>query len=158
MVIIAAGVGWKFGTVLLTLRAMALAPALSRRLSKWVKAYDYSTEEFLQADGAGEPWLELRKKALDRLATFFQVQYAKSIAWGNDICESFSDLRFTDANRVPFPFMPVMREKFNLCSVVTASKGPRLHDLDGHWSLDVGGSYGVNVAGFECYKEWMQQG
>jgi glutamate-1-semialdehyde 2,1-aminomutase len=54
--------------------------------------------------------------------------------------------------------MRVMREKFNLCSVVTASKGPRLHDLDGHWSLDVGGSYGVNVAGFERYKEWMHQG
>src|SRR5215468_8589316 len=51
-----------------------------------------------------------------------------------------------------------MREKFNLCSVVTASKGPRLRDLDGHWSLDVGGSYGVNVAGFERYKEWMRKG
>jgi glutamate-1-semialdehyde 2,1-aminomutase len=42
--------------------------------------------------------------------------------------------------------------------LVTASKGPRLHDLDGHWSLDVGGSYGVNVAGFERYKEWMHKG
>ena len=54
--------------------------------------------------------------------------------------------------------MRVMREKFNLCSVVTASQGPKLRDLDGHWSLDVGGSYGVNVAGFERYKEWMRKG
>ena len=158
VVIVAACVGRKLITVLLTLRAMAWAPALSRRLSKWVKSYDYADEGFLRADGAGEPWLELRQKALDRLAIFFQTQYAKSIAWGNDIRESFSDLRFTDANRVPFPFMRVMREKFNLCSVVTASKGPRLHDLDGHWSLDVGGSYGVNVVGFERYKEWMHKG
>jgi glutamate-1-semialdehyde 2,1-aminomutase len=127
-------------------------------LTKWVKSYDYTDEEFLRADGAGEPWIELRHKALDRLAMFFQAHYAKSMAWGNAIRESFSDLRFTDANRVPFPFMCVMREKFNLCSVVTASKGPRLYDLDGHWSLDVGGSYGVNVAGFERYKEWLHKG
>jgi glutamate-1-semialdehyde 2,1-aminomutase len=62
-------------------------------------------------------------------------------------------LRFTDANRVPFPFVRLMREKFNLCSVVTASDGPKLRDLDDHWTLDVSGSYGVNVAGFERYKE-----
>ena len=158
LVLVAARVGRKLVTALLTWRAVALMPALSRRLSRWVKSYHYTDEAFLRADGAGEPWIELRQKAIDRLAMFFQTQYARSMAWGNDIRESFSDLRFTDANRVPFPFMRVMREKFNLCSVVTASKGPRLHDLDGHWSLDVGGSYGVNVAGFERYKEWMQKG
>src|SRR5262247_2740780 len=157
-VIVAAGSGRKLIIALLTWRAMALAPVLSRRLSKWVKSYDYTDAEFLRADGAGEPWIELRHKALDRLAMFFQAHYAKSMTWGNAIRESFSDLRFTDANRVPFPFMRVMREKFNLCAVVTAAKGPRLYDLDGHWSLDVGGSYGVNVAGFERYKEWMHKG
>jgi len=46
----------------------------------------------------------------------------------------------------------------DLCSVVTESDGPRLLDLDGHWSLDVSGSYGVNVAGFARYKEWMARG
>jgi glutamate-1-semialdehyde 2,1-aminomutase len=92
------------------------------------------------------------------LAAFFQVQYANSLAWGNEIRDSFSDLRFADANRVPFPFVRLMREKFNLCSVVTASDGPKLRDLDGHWTLDVSGSYGVNVAGLERYKEWIQRG
>src|SRR5712691_4434941 len=154
----AVSAGRKLITALLTWRAMALKAALSRRLSTWVKARDYAEEEFLRADGAGEPWIERRQKALDRLALFFQVQYARSIAWGNAIRESFSDLRFTDANRVPFPFMRVMRDKFNLCSVVTESHGPQLRDLDGHWTLDVSGAYGVNVAGFERYKEWMQQG
>jgi len=51
-----------------------------------------------------------------------------------------------------------MHEKFNLCSVVTASDGPRLLDLDGNWTLDVSGSYGLNVAGFDRYKDWMQRG
>jgi len=148
----------KLGTAFLTLRALALTPALSRRLSKWVKSRDYSNEEFMRADGAGKQWVELRKQAIDRLADYFHMQCAKSIAWGNEIRESFSDLRFTDANRVPFPFMRLMREKFNLCSVVTASHGPKLRDLDGHWTLDVSGSYGLNIVGFDRYKEWIEKG
>ncbi len=148
----------KLATMLLTLKAVALAPTVSRRLSEWVKSLDYSDQEVLGADGAGDPWVQRRKEAIDRLAGFFQKHCAKSIAWGNDVRGSFSDLRFTDANRVPFPFMRMMREKFSLCSVVTASNGPKLSDLDGNWSLDVSGSYGLNVAGFDRYKEWMEKG
>jgi glutamate-1-semialdehyde 2,1-aminomutase len=155
---LAAFIGRKLAIAFVTLRAMAWTPTLARRLSKWVKSRAYSDEEFFRADGAEGHWIELRKKAIERLAALFQAHYAKSIAWGNEIRESFSDLRFTDANRVPFPFVRLMREKFNLCSVVTASDGPKLRDLDGHWSLDVSGSYGVNVAGFERYKEWIQKG
>lgn len=158
LVSVAVSSGRKLITALLTVRALALTPTLSRRMSKWVKAHDYSDEEFLRADGVGERWVKLRKQAIERLADYFQTQCAKSITWGNEIRESFSDLRFTDANRVPFPFMRVMREKFNLCSVVTASSGPKLRDLDGRWTLDVSGSYGLNVAGFDRYKEWMQKG
>jgi glutamate-1-semialdehyde 2,1-aminomutase len=156
--VLAVFAGRRLAATFVTLRAMAWTPTLARRLSKWVKSHAYSDEEFFQADGAGGHWIELRKKAIDRLAVIFQARYAKSIAWGNEIRDSFSDLRFTDANRVPFPFARLMRERFNLCSVVTASDGPKLRDLDNHWSLDVSGSYGVNVAGFERYKAWMQQG
>ena len=150
--------GRRLITALVTLPALAWMPALSRRLSNWVKSRDYTEEEFLRADGAGELWGVRRKQALDRLATFLQDQHAQSIAWANTIRDGFSDLRFTDANRVPFPFARVMREKFNLCSVVTASQGPKLQNLDGHWSIDVSGSYGVNVAGFDRYKEWIERG
>ncbi len=148
----------KLVRLVFTLRAVALAPSLTRPLSKWVRSLDYSDDEFLRADGAAERWIEIRKLAIERLAQFFQAQSAKSIAWGNEIRESFSDLRFTDANRVPFPFMRAVRDRFNLCSVVTESTGPKLRDLDGHWNLDVSGSYGLNVAGFDRYKEWMEKG
>src|ERR1700719_2767440 len=145
-------------TTVLTLRASALAPSVSRRLSGWVKSLDYLEHDVWSADGAGERWVERRKDAINRLAAYFQDHCAKSIAWGNEIRNSFSDLRFTDANRVPFPFVRTMREKFSLCSVVTESKGPRLRDLDGNWNLDVSGSYGLNLAGFDHYKEWMEKG
>jgi glutamate-1-semialdehyde 2,1-aminomutase len=158
MIVCAAYGGRRLIVLFSTFPALALMPALSRRLSYWVKSRDYTEEEFLRADGAGERWIEQRKKALARLASFLHARHSQSIAWANAVRESFSDLRFTDANRVPFPFVRVMREKFNLCSVVTASTGPKLRDIDGNWSLDVSGSYGVNVAGFDRYKDWIQKG
>src|ERR1700719_2149090 len=145
-------------TTVLTLRASALAPSVSRRVSDWVKSLDYSEHDVWGADGADGIWIQRRKDAIERLSGFFQTHCSKSIAWGNEIRNSFSDLRFTDANRVPFPFMRTVREKFSLCSVVTESKGPKLLDLDGNWNLDVSGSYGLNVAGFDLYKEWMDKG
>jgi len=141
-----------------TLRARALTPALHRRLARWVRPRSYSEAEFFRADGADEPWAARRRQGLERLAAGLRAAYPRSRAWAAEVGPGFSDLRFTDANRVPFPFARVMRERFELCSVVTASDGPRLLDLDGHSTLDVGGSYGVNVAGLGRYKEWMARG
>ncbi|MBV8358676.1 MAG: aminotransferase class III-fold pyridoxal phosphate-dependent enzyme, partial [Deltaproteobacteria bacterium] len=150
--------GRKLAKMILTLRALALTPLMSRILSNWVKGHSYSEEEFLRADGAGGLWVEQRRKALDGLAALLRTEGAKSIAWATELRENFSDLRFTDANRVPFPFMRVMREKFMLSSAVTASAGPHLRDLDGRMTLDISGSYGLNVAGFDRYKQWISKG
>jgi glutamate-1-semialdehyde 2,1-aminomutase len=141
-----------------TFRATAWMPALSRRLSPWVSAFHYTGDDFFTADGADNQLVTRRKDALERLADSLQSRHARSAEWGNEIKEGFSDLRFADANRVPFPFARVMRERFNLTTVVTASRGPRLCDVDGGSSLDVSGSYGLNVAGFDRYKEWIQRG
>ena len=62
LIFLAIFAGRKLVTSFLTLRALALAPTFSRRLSKWVKSYAYSDEEFLRADGVGERWIELRKQ------------------------------------------------------------------------------------------------
>jgi glutamate-1-semialdehyde 2,1-aminomutase len=159
--VLVARVIWGGRRLLVTLRtlpAQAWTPALARRLAHWVKTRSYSDAAFFGADGAGEPWIERRRQGMARLAEFFRAEYGRSRAWGDAIRDSFSDLRFTDTNRVPFPFVRFMREHFNLCSVVTESDGPRLLDLDGHWTLDVSGSYGLNVAGFGRYKDWMAKG
>jgi len=146
------------GRLPLTLRAVAWSAPLSRRLSHWVKSRDYTGDAFFLADGAHRRWLDQRRAGLERLAATLRERAPDSIDWGKSIREGFSDLRFTDANRVPFRFARVMRETFDLSTVVTASLGPRLRDLDGRWNLDVSGSYGVNVAGYERYKEWMERG
>jgi len=148
----------RLATVIGTFRAMALTPKLSRHLARWVKSRPYSDEGFFRADGAGEPWVERRKAAIDRLSRRLAAGHPRSTAWGDSVRDGLSDLRFTDASRVPFPFARFMRERFSLCSVVTESKGPWLCDLDGNWTLDVGGSYGLNVAGYARYAEWMSRG
>ncbi len=145
-------------TALQTLRARALTPALSRLLARCVTTRPYPDEAFFRADGVAEPWIARRKGGVDRLSAFFRTEYPRSAAWGDAVRESLSDLRFTDANRVPFPFARFMRDHFNLCAVATASDGPWLRDLDGRWTLDVSGAYGVNVAGFTRYKAWMARG
>jgi glutamate-1-semialdehyde 2,1-aminomutase len=154
----AALAGRRLVTWVLTLRARALTPTLLRVLSRWVRTHSYSDVEFFRADGAGDSVAERRRAGIERLAAHFHGRYSESTAWGERLRESFSDLRFTDANRVPFPFARYMHEHFNLAAVVTASDGPRLQHLDGHWTLDVSGSYGVNVAGVARYKEWMGRG
>jgi glutamate-1-semialdehyde 2,1-aminomutase len=150
--------GRKLANVWWTLPALALTPALSRRLSRWVKTRSYSDIDFFRADGAPDEWVERRRYGLDTLAEQFRAEYPRCTAWGHANRKGFSDLRFTDATRVPYPFAPFMRQHFDLASVVTASEGPRLRDLDGHWTLDVSGWYGVNVAGVERYKDWMAKG
>ena len=143
---------------LLTLSALAVAPLLSRRLARVVRSTHYTEDELLRGDDAGDRWVERRRQGLERLSLRLRSQYARSSAWGDAVRESFSDLRFTDVSRVPFPFVKAIRARFNVCSVVTASEGPRLRDLDGNWTIDVSGSYGVNVAGFDRYKKWIERG
>jgi glutamate-1-semialdehyde 2,1-aminomutase len=148
----------RFQAALWTLRARSWLPAMSRLLSRWVNAADYTGDAFFGADGADAHIVRRRSDALERLAASYRMAHAQSAAWGARVREGFSDIRFADANRVPFPFARTMRERFDLTTVVTASSGPRLRDLDGEWSLDVSGSYGVNVAGFDRYKEWIEEG
>jgi glutamate-1-semialdehyde 2,1-aminomutase len=139
-------------------RAIAWTPRLTRLVAGVFRGGTLSDEEFFTADGAGGMLVARRRAGLDRLSARLAGQSPVSAAWGREQREQFSDLRFTDASRVPFGFAGVMRERFNLYSVVTASSGPRLQHLDGHWTLDVSGSYGLNVAGWDHYKQWIEEG
>ncbi len=151
-------VTWKLIQRLATLRATSFTPRVARLLSNVVASRDYSEDEFLAADGAEGEWIETRREGLHRLSRQLSEGREKSLAWGDSVKESFSDLRFTDANRVPFPFRKVMRDNFNLCAVVDKSEGPRLRDLDGNWSIDVSGYYGCNVCGLDVYKDMIAKG
>jgi len=154
---LAVGVRW-LGRRLATVRALAMTPIVSRWLAPWMRAVSHDEAAFFTADGARPETVAARAHGLERLGQRLTEGRVASMSVAHRIREGLSDLRFTDANRVPFPFVHQMRSRFDLSTVVTASHGPRLRDVDGNWHLDVSGSYGVNVAGFDRYKQWMQEG
>lgn len=138
--------------------AFSVTPKVSRWLSHLVGTRDLTMDEFLRADGASDQYVDKRRSGLARLASRLSADGTRSAEWGKRVEHSMSDLRFADANRVPFPFAKVIRETFNLASVAQHTEGPYLVDLDGNKALDVSGSYGVNVAGYEAYKKWQTDG
>ena len=70
----------------------------------------YRGDAFFSADGATGVLAARRRQGLERLAAVFDEQYGASAAFGSALRDGFSDLRFTDASRVPFPFARAMRE------------------------------------------------
>jgi glutamate-1-semialdehyde 2,1-aminomutase len=82
----------------------------------------------------------MREEGLEALAATFAAKFGKSSEASTTLLDGLSDLRFTDTNRVPFPFQKVVRDKLNVSTLVDATEGARIRDLDGNWSLDVSGS------------------
>jgi glutamate-1-semialdehyde 2,1-aminomutase len=157
---LAAGLSAAFGVPAASaaLRSRAWTPLILRRLATVIRPPAFDDDEFFRADGAPRAVQERRRRALDALSRRCAAAFAGSAPAGAALRDSFSDLRFTDLSRVPFPFARVMREKFSLISFVDASRGPWLRHVDGPWTLDVSGAYGLNVAGFDRMKGWMAEG
>ena len=71
---------------------------------------------------------------------------------------AISDLQFTDAYRVPFQFSRFVRTHLKAGTFVQSSSGVTVTDLDGNVFYDLTGSYGVNLFGYDFYKECMARG
>ena len=67
-------------------------------------------------------------------------------------------MQFTSSYRVPFQFRGYVKRNLRIGTLVSDSSGRRVRDLDGNWSFDLSGSYGVNVFGYDFYKECIDEG
>jgi glutamate-1-semialdehyde 2,1-aminomutase len=123
-----------------------------------LRSFAYDEAGFFSADGASAEIAEKRRLGFHALAESFEKQFPKTLRAAETFLNGISDLRFTDTNRVPFPFQKLVRERLNVASLAVASEGPSVVDLDGNKTLDVSGSYGVNVCGYDNYKRWMEEG
>jgi glutamate-1-semialdehyde 2,1-aminomutase len=72
--------------------------------------------------------------------------------------EGVSDLQFTDAYRAPFQYSGFARRHLAAGAFVQSSCGVTISDLDGNHFYDLTGSYGVNVFGYDFYKECLERG
>jgi len=131
---------------------------MSRRVAKIVPTYHIEEDKFFCSDNAPDNIKEKRKAGFDKIAAHFSTTMEKSIAAGEQLENNVSDVDFTQAYRVPFQFSPFIKDKIKFATIVTQTRSNQVKDLDGNWTYDLSGSYGVNLFGYEFYKKCMQEG
>jgi glutamate-1-semialdehyde 2,1-aminomutase len=131
---------------------------MARRFASLVPFYEYDESQFFRADAAPEEVVAARRAGFLRLAAVFAERFKKSAELTADIAGSVSDLQFTSRYRVPFQFSGFVRRHFKAGSFVESSSGVTVTDLDGNRLYDLTGSYGVNVFGYDFYKECIERG
>ncbi|HUG71879.1 MAG TPA: aminotransferase class III-fold pyridoxal phosphate-dependent enzyme [Steroidobacteraceae bacterium] len=139
-------------------RSLAGHPRWARRLARWLPAISYDEAQFFHADGAPEAVVACRRAAIDTLRRWHAERYPKSTVASRAMAQRVVDLEFTARYRVPFQFSAWLRTQLPAAAVLQASEGRWLVDLDGNHSLDLTGSYGVNLFGNEFYKQSMARG
>ena len=134
-------------------RSLTGHPFSALLLSRLVRGYTYDEAQFLAADDAPDAVIRARRSALERLGHHFTGRHARTLAAGAELRDGVSDADFVSRYRVPFQFQAVVAKYLPVPTVIEASDGARVRDLDGNWAYDLGGSYGVNVFGADFYKE-----
>ena len=131
---------------------------MARRFASLVPFYEYDETRFFEADGAPETIAAARRAGFMRLAAVFAERFRKTADLTAEIAGSVSDLQFTSRYRVPFQFSGFVRRHFKSGNFLEASSGVTVTDLDGNRLYDLTGSYGVNVFGYDFYKECIERG
>jgi glutamate-1-semialdehyde 2,1-aminomutase len=131
---------------------------MSRRLAALLPYYGYDAQRFFACDGAPADVAAQRRAGFERLAAELGSRGPASIKFSDSLAGGLSDVQFTDAYRVPFQFRDYLGEHLRVGSVVDESRGVELRDLDRRWAYDVSGSYGVNLFGYDFYKECIAAG
>jgi glutamate-1-semialdehyde 2,1-aminomutase len=131
---------------------------MALRVARAIPSYEYSEAELFSVDGAPRDIVDRRRRGFDRLASALAERSKHTLKESAELERGIADLEFVNAHRVPFPFRRVVASRLKVGCVVAEASGPRVRDLDGNWSYDLGGSYGVNLFGHEFYKGAMQRG
>src|SRR5262244_1443859 len=131
---------------------------MARRVAALVPFYDYDERRFFCSDDAPEEVVARRRAGFERLAALYDTRFAETIRRTAEATDGISDLQFTDAYRVPFQYGRVVRQHLKSAAFVQSSAGVMLTDLDGNQFYDLTGSYGVNLFGYDFYKDCMERG
>ncbi|HUD87210.1 MAG TPA: aminotransferase class III-fold pyridoxal phosphate-dependent enzyme, partial [Xanthobacteraceae bacterium] len=139
-------------------RSLAGHARLARRLAALIPFYDYDEARFFCSDDAPNAIVSRRRAGFARLSALYKSRFAETIRRSAEAAEDISDLQFTDAYRVPFQYSRMVRAHLPAAVLVQSSDGVTVTDLDGNRCYDLGGSYGVNVLGYDFYKGAIERG
>jgi glutamate-1-semialdehyde 2,1-aminomutase len=138
-------------------RSLAGHPRMALRFSRLIRGYAYEGQGWFDADGAGPELVRRRSEGLERLRAHFASTSPRTMEATRALEAGVSDLAFTNRYRVPFQFRDAQAGSLPVGAFAESSDGIRLRDLDGQESMDVGGSYGVNLFGTDFYKQCLER-
>ncbi|HEX4403291.1 MAG TPA: aminotransferase class III-fold pyridoxal phosphate-dependent enzyme [Polyangia bacterium] len=131
---------------------------MARRVAAQVPFYEYDDAQIFRSDDAPDAIAAQRRAGFMRLATIYHDRFAQTAAQTAEVEASISDAQFTDTYRVPFQYSRFVRSHLKGGTFLRESSGVTVTDLDGNVFYDLTGSYGVNVFGYDFYKECMRAG
>lgn len=130
---------------------------MARRVARWVPHYEFGVDRFFEADGAPAKIRDARQAGFAALDAHFRATRPNSIHALAGLGDQVPDMAFIARYRVPFQFSRLVRERLKSGVMVERSGGVTITDIDGNSWLDLGGAYGVNVFGYDFYKECLDQ-
>ena len=139
-------------------RSLAGHARMARRFAGLLPHYEYGEERVFRADAAPPEIAASRRAAFMRLAAVLSARNPKNAALTAAVIDAVSDLKFTSRYSLPFQFSRFVREHMKIGSFVESTSGVTITDVDGNRSYDLTGSYGVNVFGYDFYKECIARG
>jgi glutamate-1-semialdehyde 2,1-aminomutase len=131
---------------------------LARYVAGLLPFYQYDETHIFKADGAPSAVAVRRRADFMRLADLYRSRHARTLTLTAEVTGLISDLQFTESYRVPFQFSRFVRRHLPVGAFLESSSGVTTTDLDGNAFYDLTGSYGVNVFGYDFYKECIEQG
>jgi glutamate-1-semialdehyde 2,1-aminomutase len=139
-------------------RSLAGHARIARGLAAFVPFYDYDETRFFCSDGAPATIAARRRAGFERLSALYKARFAETNRRTAEAAGGISDLQFTDAYRVPFQYSRHVRAHLPAAAFVQASDGVTVIDLDGNRAYDLTGSYGVNLFGYDFYRDAIERG
>ena len=131
---------------------------MAKRVAGLLPGYAYDEARFFGSDGAPAEHQRLRRAGFQKLASLYNERFPKSAALTAQASAGLSDLQFTGSYRVPYQYSPYLRQHLKTGSFLQSSSGVTVQDLDGNVFHDLTGSYGVNLFGYDFYKECIAEG
>jgi glutamate-1-semialdehyde 2,1-aminomutase len=139
-------------------RSLAGHSRVAKRVAALIPGYAYDESRFFKSDGAPADVVQRRRIGFARLAALYARRFERSTQMTAQARVGLSDLQFTGSYRVPFQYSPYVREHLPIGSFMASSSGVTLQDVDGNTFYDLTGSYGVNVFGYDFYKDCIDEG
>jgi glutamate-1-semialdehyde 2,1-aminomutase len=131
---------------------------IARIIARLIPYYEYDDARIFNADDAPPEVAAKRRGAFMQLAALYAQRYPRSAALTRQVESALSDLQFTARYRVPFQFSRLVRQHLRGGAFLQSSAGTTVTDLDGNRFFDLGGSYGLNLFGYDFYKECIERG